>query len=229
LALDEEVADEEHRFGAALQKLGELQYLLDCGHFEEAFEKTPHVVAEAKVLSRMWMLSWVANSLANAARYMADEPDMMNQLEVLLESTGTSPGRMARCALALGRGELESAKEISDQIAGRLQASTRDLGPYLTFKDIRCFILAADNRWNDVLIELDTILPRCRESKVHELLWRALALKARAEHMVGNDEASEACLLEAKEIHASIAERIANPSHRAAFETGRVATLLGIG
>jgi tetratricopeptide (TPR) repeat protein len=48
-ATSEEIADDDHRFGAALQKLSRFQYLLDCGAFDEALRATSYLIAEYKI------------------------------------------------------------------------------------------------------------------------------------------------------------------------------------
>ena len=55
-ALDQEIADDAHRFGVALQDLGRLQYEVSVGAFEAALARAPRVIAESHVLVRAWML-----------------------------------------------------------------------------------------------------------------------------------------------------------------------------
>jgi tetratricopeptide (TPR) repeat protein len=224
-SIGEEIADEEHRFGAALQKLGELQYLLDCAAFSEAFEKTHYLVEESKALSRVWMLNWVANSLANVTPYL--DTDDHQRARVLIETTGIPLGRAGQASLALAEGDLDRARGLgsSKRDAG---LEIREARRLLAIRERFAQTLVMAGAWDDAGLEIDQAIPACREAKLYQILWRLLALKAMVSRSRKHDDAAEASRAEARALHADIGATIGNPTHRETFLTGPVARQLEV-
>jgi len=224
-AVNEEIADEDHRFGAALQKLGELQYLLDCAVFDEAFDKTPHVVEESKALSRVWMLNWVANALAHVTPYL--DADGVRRAHALIESTDMPLGRTGQSSLALAEGDLDRARTLG---TGKRDAETevREARLLLATRERYAQILVAAGAWGEASAEIDHAIPASREAQLRQILWRLLALKAMVARAGKDDTAAEAARAEARKLHTEIGETISNPAHRECFLAGPVARQLEV-
>ena len=62
-SLQQEVADEDHRFGAAVKQLGISVYLERVGAFDESFERALEALKEAQALNRTWMQRWLVDLL----------------------------------------------------------------------------------------------------------------------------------------------------------------------
>jgi tetratricopeptide (TPR) repeat protein len=224
-AVGEEIADEDHRFGAALQKLGELQYLLDCAAYSEAFEKTPYLVEEAKALTRVWMLNWVARSLAHVTPYL--DADDLQRAKGLIETTGISLGRAGRSSLALADGDLDEARSLG---SGKREAEleVREARLLLASRERFAQILVAAGAWDEASAEVDQAIPTAREAKLRQILWRLLALKAIISRSGNDQTAAEAAQAEARALHAEIGATITIPAHRESFLNGAVARQLEV-
>ena len=226
-SLDDEIADEEHRFGAALKELGRLQYLTDCAAFEEAVELAPHVIAEAKFLSRTWMLDWTARALASCAMYLAENPELLGRAESLIEETGTNTGRSIKAQLAMGHGDPANAISLTKAIEDEHE-EPRQVRQHLARIEIRAWALALDGQWQGVRNILEAAVKRAGEMKLTQQFWRLSALLARACRELGDTDASGKHLDAARESHRAIATNISNAAHRQAFVAGGIATQLGV-
>jgi len=224
-AIGEEVADEEHRFGAALQALAGLEYLLSCAAFDEALQKTPHVIAESKVLSRMWMLSWVANAWANATPYLDDAG--IRRARELIEETGAPLGRIAESSLALAAGDLEMATALSGEKRSE-HLELREARMLMSVRERLALAQVAAGEGGEALHELEAALPACHEAKMRQIEWRLLALKAMAGELEGDAGGAAGARADARALHAAIGQTIPDSGHRASFLTGPVARRLQI-
>lgn len=224
-SLEEEIADEEHRFGASLRELGKFQYMLNCAAVEDALEAAPHLIAESHHLSRVWMLSWIAGSLATTASFLSGEPELVARIESLIGDTGVKPGRGGRAALTLAAGDIEGALEAM-KIREHLEVTLRDRRPFIVRKSERAFALSLAGRWQEVVTEVDDCLALCRECKLQNHLWKLLALKGNAMGALG--ENAQPFLTEADDVRERISKTIDNASHRDAFLEGRIAKAYGL-
>ncbi len=221
-AISEEVADEDHRFGAALQKLSEFQYLLDCAAFDEALLVTPHVIAESKYLSRAWMLRWVANSLALATPYLDEE--QVGIARSLISDTQASVSRPARAMLALSNGDI---KEAGDLIAGKREdEKLRELRRLVSRMEQHAIIFMAAGQWSEAKDEIDAAIPFCRESNLRPVLLRMLAMSAQIYRALDNESVAIKMLDEAQLLHRDLSDFISNPVHKNSFLKGAVAQQL---
>jgi tetratricopeptide (TPR) repeat protein len=225
--LDREVADEAHRFGAALQALGRLQYEVNVGDYEAALDRAPHVIAESRQLARAWMLQWTCDSLAGLAPIHAGDAATLARIDALIADTGSSPAVTSRAALALARGDLLAARE---------DLTTPRPGParviLLNADIIRPRLLAAveaaEDRWGPASKAMGEAIDLARESNSRQQLWRLLGEAARIEEALGQSDAASATRVEARALMAEIAATIPDPRHRSRFLDGRLARQLGL-
>jgi hypothetical protein len=203
--LDEEVADEGHRFGAALQAAGRMQYEVAVGAFPAALERAAHVIAEAHVLARAWMLDWVSLVLADLAPLC---PAELERVKSLIAETGVPPNELGRASLALAPGDVMGARKALAEGSGEERFSPM-LSADLWRLSLTAAIAAAENKKNEALAALAEATDLARQRSSRRRLWELLARRG----ALGDAEAAA----EARVVHAEIAETIPDPAHRKAF------------
>lgn len=214
-AIGEEINDEDHRFGAALQALGWMQYELEVGAFDDAIGRAPHVIEESRALSRVWMLNWVANSLAMVASLPGNE-NRIEPIKAIIESTGYAPGSIGRASLALCEGDAEAALD-------RLQSRLPRLGSLLETRNrLLCLAMMATcyqatGSWQEMLDVIKQALTITNESELKPMQWRLLTLQAKAHQELGAAEAAKDSLDQAEEIWRLTADAIPDDKHRDAY------------
>ena len=225
-SLEEEIADDAHRFGAALRDMGKLQYEIQLGAYEAALARAPHVIAESHVLVRAWMLQWISNLLATLAPVFEGNDEELEKIRSLISSTGMIPNGAGRAALAMVTGDQEAARQdLTDQTS---------VGPNIT-------LLNETNRYQ-VLARLEARVghaeaaraaieaaeAQARAAQAQGILWRILAEKALIEEALEGDMAAAGSLGQAQALRAKVADTIPDPTHRASFLTGPLASHLGL-
>ncbi len=63
-SLQEEIVDNEHRMGNAMQHFGTGVYFLEIMAYEKASEAFEYVIEQARLLKRPWLRSWAYNKSA---------------------------------------------------------------------------------------------------------------------------------------------------------------------
>ncbi len=224
-ALDAEISDDAHRFGAALADLGRLQYEIHVGDHEAALARAPHVIAESHVLVRAWMLRWIAGALASFAPLYAGDAKTLEQIETLIEATASALSPTDQASLALGRGDVAGARET---LANRPPDRSPVLNGDLITGKLTAEIEAADGQWakaRDAIIGA-VELARARTSRNN--LWRLLGAQARIEAALGLNETADKTRAEAKALLAEIGSTVPDPRQRSGLLDGRVAEALGL-
>ena len=226
-SLDREIADEAHRFGAALQATGRFQYEAAVGDFDAALERAPHVIAESHVLARAWMLGWTAVTLTDLALVYAGDVPALARIEALIADTGATLDRTARTALALARGDLAAARTEMDakpSPLGRVSQFSRRLVELL----VRARREAGEGQGAAARTTLSEAIDLARSKASIPALWRLLGERAVVEDMLSLSETAAADRAEARALATQIAASIPNPRHRSLFLGGRLAEQLGL-
>jgi tetratricopeptide (TPR) repeat protein len=225
-ALEQEIADEAHRFGAALRDMGKLQYEVHVCAFEAAFDRAPHVISEAKVLARAWMLRWMSNLLGITARVFAGDAAALTRIEALVASTEASPGANGRAALALAHGDFAGARrELAGGLGSDRDVWLNDANPRL---EVLVAIDSAEGNWAAAQENIETAIKAARASDAKARLWRLLGERALIDTALGSADAAAASRSEAKALLTEIAATIPDPAHRASLLRGRLASRLGL-
>jgi tetratricopeptide (TPR) repeat protein len=226
-ALDAEVADSAHRFGAALQSLGRMQYEDHVGDHAAAIERSAHVIAESKVLNRAWMLQWTCELLAGLAPDCAGDDPLLTRIAAQIADTGIPPSDLGRAAIALARGDVEGAERL---LTANPLPEFRVVTIAVRLDHLRLLtdVLAAGGRWAEAQTRIDEALAVARAKQLPSELWQLLARLAKVERGAGRSTAADAALAEARSIRATIAGTIADPRHRSCFLGGARAVRLGL-
>jgi tetratricopeptide (TPR) repeat protein len=208
-AINEEISDEDHRFGRALQQLGWLQYEMDVGALDSALARAPHVIEESHALSRVWMLKWITNALARSAQVPGNE-SLLDTLGPLIESTGYTPDRVGRASLKMAEQKLDEAgtlladvQDVNDFFPGR-----RDLNGLSTTNSLH----RATENWQALKTGAEKMLSITEPNEMLPLTWQALLNLGQAEKGLGLDSA--ASLTRAEAIWEKTANTIPDPKHR---------------
>lgn len=226
-ALDQEIADEDHRFGAALQSLGRMHYDLAIGDTVSALQRAPHVIAESRVLVRAWMLRWVSEALATAAALHAKDEAILVQIESLVAATGYPPGLLAEASQALAKGDTSGgraklAKVIAKtgetiSVAQRLSALLLDGAAALSEGDQ---MMAQDRLGAGVAL--------ARATGSQQSLWRLLSLSAQTEERFGQADTAERIRAEALGLMTTISASIPDPLQRQTMTSGAMSHFSGV-
>lgn len=214
-ALDEEIADEEHRFGAALQQFGRLQYEINVGDFDAALARAPHVISESHALSRVWMLNWTAALLAQLTAYPGNA-DRAEQVRSLIKTTGMDADYIGRAALALADGEAAAAEQLIreklEQESSRLRLRNRLLGMRHLVH-----IFHASEQWQALLDAGEPALVIAREHDMRTACWQLLLALSHADRQLGNTSQADARQAEAEEIWQQVLNTIPDAHHRSCY------------
>lgn len=213
--IGEEIADEDHRFGAALQQLGWMHCELNLGDFEAAIKRAKHVVTEADALSRVWMKGWVSASFAWAAATPGAEK-WLSEIEAVIESTEQSPDTIGRASLALAAGDKQAAKEIIEQQKDRNLLARGVRGGVLRSWSLACIALQLED-WQATCDRATEALAAAQDNDMLPLAWRLLLAMGSAEAKLGDKAASEQHLLEAEQIWEQTANTVTEPQLRASY------------
>jgi hypothetical protein len=225
-SLEEEIADEAHRFGAALRDFGKLHFEIAVGAYDAAFDRAPHVISESKVLARAWMLNVTAGFLANIAPIFAGDQNAIARIEALIATTGATPGTNGEAALAFAKGDLSRARE------GLVTSATLRVAGFagrisLFRLQLLASVHAAEERWTEAREGILAAVALARPQHIKGVLWQLLGELALIERKLGLSEASRSHA-EAKSILSEISQTIPDPQHRSCLLRGRVATRLGL-
>ena len=169
-ALDAEIADEAHRFGAALADLGRLQYEIHVGDHEAALARAPHVISESHVLVRAWMLRWITSALASFAPMFVGESVVLDRLDALLADTQSPLIAMDKAALALSRGDATIAREALTEPMIRAGPT---LNVNLATLQLKAEIEAAEAQWAPAREAIVAAVDLARTRQSRNQLWRA--------------------------------------------------------
>ena len=241
-ALDAEIADEAHRFGAALAELGRLQYEIDVGDHEAALKRAPHVISECHVLVRAWMLRWISGALAGLAPLFRGESAVLDQVDALIADTGVSPTLIDEAALALGRGDTGAARAAlsarSDPgptnlvaplaVPARSYASSATQPVPLLALQLTAEIEVAEGQWAPAHAAILAAVEIARARHSRNQLWRLLGRQAQIETALGQGDAAAKTHAEAAALLAALGATVPDPRHRAALLQGREAQRLGL-
>jgi predicted ATPase/class 3 adenylate cyclase len=177
-ALEQEVADDDHPFGQAFQRLGQTWWHLASGDVERVLRDVPHVFADATELQRGWMVGWAERMLEAAMVATHPNGTSVAALKAAVEPAGgrlTGDGLVAAQLLA---GNADAALEECERSLPQLDAEGRGR-PYWTTEELRARALLALGRFTEVCQTVDAAL-----AVVMPLGWQSLAWRLRASRAV---------------------------------------------
>ena len=223
-SLQGEVADEAHRFGAAVKQLGIAVYLERVGAIDAAFDQAKETLKEAQALKRTWMQRWLVDLLEVLAARRGEDPPADFQGEY---APGFSASPIAGAERKLLEGDPESALQMAEDLAPKMG------GVGMRNAKLQALVLSARaleklGRTDDAALRATETLVELDEVGFRSLAWRLRALRARALAGTGDSAGADRERTKALEIVTAMGGTIPDPEHRAAFESDPVAAeLLG--
>jgi class 3 adenylate cyclase/tetratricopeptide (TPR) repeat protein len=217
-SFQQEVADEAHPFGRCMREFGVAQWLAALNALDRAEAVAKQVLAEAGRLSRTWMQRGMVDLLTVIA---ARRGDAGSELSAWVAKEGQQIGYraspIAAAEAALERGEFAQAVEMTDRLARNSAKLGLQRGRLVAVEwGLRARV--GLQRWQDVLDRADAAIREAEKKGFQLRLWRMLAWRASAREATGNRQGAIDDRAAARRLLDAMAERIADPELRAAFE-----------
>lgn len=111
-ALAEEVTDDEHPFGQAMATFGRSQFLARIGAWQLAAEVLVDTLERAAALSRVWMQTWAASTLAIVVANLEVAGEDVTDLDDRARALGDWSRGATGAEVALTRGRAADALEL---------------------------------------------------------------------------------------------------------------------
>ncbi|MFB9267261.1 AAA family ATPase [Bradyrhizobium erythrophlei] len=220
-ALDQEVADDDHPFGQAFQRLGRVFWYAGAGDFERVIRDVPRAFADAKELQRAWMIPWADGLLASAiVASFADGTDEA-KVRAAIEAAGGQLVDEALVAARLLAGNPDGALAECARRLPRLEAEGLSRAYWLT-EDLRIRALVAVGRYSEVCGAVEMALNVVAPAGWQSLAWRLHASLAVALERLGRGQANQARRA-AIDLLMSIADTFHESSARSQFLSQRIA------
>jgi tetratricopeptide (TPR) repeat protein len=192
-ALQQEVADEEHPFGRAMQALGLGLYYADLMAYDRAAAILRDVYVEATRLRRVWMKHWSRQLLALAAT--RSEPSGQAAIASSADDLAlagaiplSEPAVLTEDVMAdvlLSQGRLEEALQQIE--LGNAQAEESGLrSDYVTTLEVKLRILVRLGRPAAAIELSNEALRLAEELSYLPLVWRIQAVRAEALTQLGD-------------------------------------------
>jgi tetratricopeptide (TPR) repeat protein len=250
VALQEEVADQEHPFGAALKGVGTGIYYLELMDYGQATTLLEAAIEQANRVGRTWLASWAQEELLRSlvrrgqlAEANLDQPtqdlatmDAALTTDVLAEIAlyqGKLDEAMRQAEKACAEAESKSfwafppLRGLPHVANSRTEAKGGDRRPsYLSALILQLQILLKLGRPEDVIPLADKAIRAAGEMGYRPLLWRLRAAKAQAMGMLGDGEiASQEHKAAAVIVH-DLADTIGDPKLKRTFMSNNSVSLV---
>ncbi len=200
--LQEEVADQEHPFGAAFKDLGTGIFYLELMEYGQAATILESVIEQARQVGRAWLVSWGQEELVRALVRDGQPPpnaaptDMPLKADVLGE-IALSQGKLHEALQQAGKACVEAKarnpwalhplRGLPHIERAKPEAGEGDREPsYISALLLRVQILLKLDRPEDVIPLADEGIGTAEEMGYRPLLWRLRAAKAQAMEMLGD-------------------------------------------
>ncbi|HXJ82722.1 MAG TPA: AAA family ATPase [Candidatus Methylomirabilis sp.] len=214
-ALEQEIADEAHRFGQAFQHLGRTWWHAAAAEVDRVLRDVPRVFADAGALQRAWMRPWAEDLLASAIVASRPEGTRVASLRTEVEAAGGRLAGDALIAAQLRGGDADealaecSARQAQLERRGRIRA-------YWIVEEMKVRALLALGRFADARQASDVALAVVTPLGWRSVEWRLRASRAAALAELG-DQQSEAERTAARDLLMAIAKTLGQASVRERF------------
>jgi class 3 adenylate cyclase len=216
-ALAQEVADDEHPFGQAMQQLARTHYLERIEAWDAAVATARDALERAAKLTRTWMQSWLVGTLATLSARMGARGESLRPDLERARDAGFEPSTAAAAELALADGRAEDAIAMLEAASqGQERAGMRT--HWAVGQEVCARALLEANRADEARACCEKALARATESHMDSLAWRLRAHLARALELAGDAAGAERERAAARELFHELAARIADRELRSAFE-----------
>ena len=189
-SLQEEVTDEEHRFGRVFRAYGMGVYFLELTAYESAAEMFDRVLEPSRGMGRSWLRRGaqigLARSLVRAGQL--DEARLEGIVEDLASMGETLPADTL-AEIALSCGKLDEAVQEAKRAAADAEGEGRRPTQASALELVARALLRLD-RPEDAVSLAEEGIALAEEMSVSPMMWRLRAGKARALQMLGQRDAA---------------------------------------
>ena len=225
-ALDEEVTDDDHPFGQAMQALARANYLAALEAWEPAAAAALDAMQRASRLSRIWMQEWLlAIAVSMAARAGDTKFAETAQIEAIAEAAGLAPAMLPLAEAKLSAGRAKDSRDLLErEIASLVQTDDRRLD---LARALECLgrVSVKLGHWDEALAAADRGLSLTTRSGQLPLTWKLRGCRARALAHLGRTEEAGTDRDRAAADFELLASRIHDPALRGWFVRQPLATL----
>ena len=226
-SLDDEVADEAHRFGRAFKELGLGVYYLELMAYGRAKEKLESAIMQAKLLGRDWMqvLARVNLARAHAEDGSKDQSRNKDILRHLINLD--NPEAMIRVGdFARIEGRFSEALEQAEK-AEILSIETGKLPGTIHALLLKSRILLDEGNLQDAISIAEEGVQISETMEYLPMIWRIRGIKAEGLMRLGEEIEAENEYEQARDVIRQLAKNISDEIHKQTFlSSPLVATVL---
>ena len=215
---EQEIDDEDHRFGAAVKRFGVMSYLTALNANERVLDASRALLPEALALSRTWMQQAIVDTMARLCVLPGATPEFTEFQKEVAEKTGFEPSPLEQAELALCEGDCARALELAHGIAKEARATQSSRILYQSLEMAQRALVELE-RWVEVAASVDETLPSVEAAKFRALDWRMRAHRARALEAQGEKERAQADRDAAAATIREMAATLTDSDLRACFES----------
>jgi tetratricopeptide (TPR) repeat protein len=217
-ALAEEVTDEGHPFGQAVQAYARTHYLAALEAWEPAATVLLDAMQRASSMSRVWMqfnLVGIAVSLGVRAGDLVR--DRTSEVEAIAGTAGLRPSGLVRSEVELATGNVTEARDrLERSIAGLAESDPTRIEMSWSLECLtRAYAELGD--WDKTLTTADRALELTVRAGQLPLTWRLRGCRAYALDQLGRIDEAAAERAQAADEFDTLANRIADSDLRAWF------------
>jgi hypothetical protein len=215
-ALQREVADTRHPFGAAMRALGVAEYLNHLGAVDRAAGVALEMLAEARRLSRTWMQQWMVD-LLTALSPRVEDAGLCAHVDAALAATPFQPRTLAVAQRRLWEGNAAEALQLIGTVMREAEANgLRQQRIVAMEAGLRA--LARLERWTEIVQRAEPALVETEATGLRAMQWRILGHRARARLEAGDHEGAVRDAGVARHVLAALAASVPDAELRASLE-----------
>ena len=187
-SLQEEIVDNEHRMGNAMQHFGTGVYFLEIMAYEKASEAFEYVIEQARLLKRPWLRSWAYNKSAETL-IRTGQLDQLKLDKIVQELASMDAALPAKLIgeIALSLGKLDEA--LQQAKTALYQAKEIGRRPdYVSALELKLRVLLQMHRPKDCIALSHEGIRMAEEMGYLPMLLRIRSSKAQAFEMFGDTE-----------------------------------------
>jgi tetratricopeptide (TPR) repeat protein len=216
-SLQNEVVDQNHPFGQAMQLLGLAQYYWELQSIEESERACRDLQHRAARLRRAWMSRRASSLLARSlARRMELDSPSRNEIDLEVKHLGEMIPREVTAEILLAEAKPEAALREATTLAGEAEAGGH-IARLLEAHEILARTLLCLNRSSEAGELLQRGCEIAHERRALSIEWRLLALRGQAFQAQRDVVSAKGAFREAAAVVGAIGDSIQDAETKARF------------
>ncbi len=227
-ALAQEVSDDAHPFGQAVERMGRAIYLDRLEAWDETIAVARDAYARAAAVSRVWMQNFLISLIGALSARMGEAGRVLEEDLERAASAGFHPDAAAQAEIELGAGRPERAIELLEPaFAGQERLGL--VRHRIATSEVLARAILAAGRSADAVASARGALASALEAGFDSISWRLQLTLAAALEQEGDAAAADRERAAARAAFAALAARISDPALRSAFESQPLAQAGSLG